>query len=59
MGSKFWEVVCDEHGIGGSGEYCGDNDAHLDRINVFSHEARCHVATAIDYNPPKLRRREN
>jgi hypothetical protein len=33
------EVVCDEHGIGGSGEYCGDNDAHLDRINVFYHEA--------------------
>jgi tubulin beta len=39
MGTKFWEVVCDEHGIGGSGEYCGDNDAHLDRINVFYHEA--------------------
>jgi hypothetical protein len=31
-------VVCDEHGIGGSGEYCGDNDAHLDRINMFCHE---------------------
>jgi tubulin beta len=31
--------VCDEHGIGGSGEYCGDNDAHLGRINVFYHEA--------------------
>jgi hypothetical protein len=39
MGTEFWEVVCDEHGIGGSGENCGDNDAHLDRINVFSHEA--------------------
>jgi tubulin beta len=33
------EVVCDEHGIGGSGEYCGDNDAHLGRSNVFYHEA--------------------
>jgi hypothetical protein len=32
-------VVCDEHGIGGSGEYFGDNDAHLDRINVFHLEA--------------------
>jgi tubulin beta len=32
-------VVCDENGIGGSGEYCGDNDAHLDFINVFYHEA--------------------
>jgi tubulin beta len=29
-------VVCDEHGVSGSGEYC---DAHFDRINVFYHEA--------------------
>jgi hypothetical protein len=28
-------VFCDESGIGGNGEYCGDNDAQLDRINVF------------------------
>jgi tubulin beta len=35
MGTQFWEVVCDEHGIGGSGEYCGDNDAHLGHIHVF------------------------
>jgi tubulin beta len=35
MGTKFWEVVCDEHGIGGEGEYCGEDDALLDRINVF------------------------
>jgi tubulin beta len=33
------EVVCDEHGIGGSGEYCGENDAHLGRINLFHHKA--------------------
>jgi tubulin beta len=39
MGIKFLEMVCDEHGIGGSGEYCGDNDAQLGRINVFYHEA--------------------
>jgi hypothetical protein len=31
MGPKFWEVACDENGIGGSGEYCGDSDANLDR----------------------------
>ena len=31
--------MCDEHGIGGSGEYCGDNDAHLGCINIFYHEA--------------------
>ena len=40
MGTKFWEVVCDESGIGGSGEYFGENDAYLGRINVL-----CHVAT--------------
>jgi hypothetical protein len=28
-----------DHGIGGSGEYCGNYDSHLDRINVFYHEA--------------------
>jgi hypothetical protein len=39
MGTKFWEVVCDEHGIGGSGEYCCDNDAHFGRINALYHEA--------------------
>jgi tubulin beta len=33
-------VVCDEHGIGGSDEYYGNNDAQLDLINVFSHEAQ-------------------
>ena len=33
-------VLCDEHGIGGDGEYCGgDNDADLGRINVFYYEA--------------------
>ena len=31
--------MCDEHGIGGDGEYCGENDAQLDRINVFYREA--------------------
>jgi tubulin beta len=39
MGTEFLEVVCDEHDIGGDGEYCGDNDAQLRRINVFYHEA--------------------
>jgi tubulin beta len=40
MGTEFQEVLCDEHGIGGDGEYCGDNnDAQLGRINVFYYEA--------------------
>jgi tubulin beta len=39
MDTGFWEVVCDKHGIGGNSGYCGDNDAHLGRINVFYHKA--------------------
>jgi tubulin beta len=39
MGTEFQEVFCDEHGIGGDGEYCGDNDAQLDRINLLYREA--------------------
>jgi hypothetical protein len=32
--------VCNEHGIRGGGEYCGDdNDAQLECINVFYYEA--------------------
>jgi tubulin beta len=27
------------HDIGSDGEYCGGNDAQIDRINVFYHEA--------------------
>jgi tubulin beta len=32
-------VFCDEHGIDGDGECSGDNDAQLDCMNVFYHEA--------------------
>ena len=40
MGTEFQEVFCDEHVIGGDGEYCGDdNDAQLGRNNVFYYEA--------------------
>jgi hypothetical protein len=39
MGTKYWKVVCDEHGIDGSGDYCCGKDAHPGRINVFYHEA--------------------
>ena len=39
MSTGFQEVLCDEHGIGGDGEYCGDSDAQLGRINVFYYEA--------------------
>jgi tubulin beta len=39
MGTKFLEVVGDEHGIDGDREYCGDNAAQIGRIHVFYHEA--------------------
>jgi hypothetical protein len=32
-------VLCDENGIGGDGEYSGDNDAQLDLIYVLYHWA--------------------
>jgi|AntAceMinimDraft_5_1070358.scaffolds.fasta_scaffold171202_1 hypothetical protein len=42
MSTKFLEVMCDEYRVGGDGEYCGDADAHLDRINVFlASHTRC------------------
>jgi tubulin beta len=40
MGITFLEVVCDEHGIGGSGQYYGGNDAQLGRINLFTTRTR-------------------
>jgi tubulin beta len=38
MSTKFRKAVCDENDIGGGGEYCGDSDAQLGRINVLYHE---------------------
>jgi len=35
IGAKFWETICDEHGLNQRGEYVGDNDLQLDRINVY------------------------
>ena len=32
-------MECGEYGIRGDSEYCGDNDAQLDHINGFDHEA--------------------
>lgn len=39
IGAKFWEVVCDEHGVDASGEYYGDLDLQLERINVYFNES--------------------
>jgi tubulin beta len=39
VGSKFWEVISDEHGIDPTGTYHGDSDLQLERINVYYNEA--------------------
>jgi tubulin beta len=39
IGAKFWEVISDEHGIDPSGEYHGDSDLQIERINVYYNEA--------------------
>jgi tubulin beta len=41
IGSKFWEVVCDEHGIDPTGRYVGTSDLQLERANVYYNEASC------------------
>ncbi|KAJ6302811.1 hypothetical protein OIU77_016831 [Salix suchowensis] len=41
IGSKFWEVVCAEHGIDPTGKYTGTSDLQLERVNVYYNEASC------------------
>uniref|UniRef100_A0A182SP87 Tubulin beta chain n=1 Tax=Anopheles maculatus TaxID=74869 RepID=A0A182SP87_9DIPT len=35
IGSKFWEIISDEHGIDPTGHYHGDTDLQLERIDVY------------------------
>jgi len=51
IGAKFWEVICDEHGIDPTGTYCGDSDLQLERINVYYNEAS--GGTSIGARPLK------
>ena len=39
IGAKFWEVICDEHGIDHTGKYSGDSELQLERVNVYYNEA--------------------
>ncbi|KAF0289771.1 Tubulin beta-4B chain [Amphibalanus amphitrite] len=39
IGSKFWEVISDEHGIDPNGNYVGSSELQLERINVYYNEA--------------------
>ncbi|KAN0060129.1 Tubulin beta chain (Beta tubulin) [Thecaphora frezii] len=39
IGTKFWEVLSNEHGIDNAGNYEGSSDDQLARINVYYNEA--------------------
>ncbi|XP_076124549.1 tubulin beta-1 chain [Alosa pseudoharengus] len=39
IGSKFWEVITEEHGINTVGIYEGDSPLQLERLNVYFNEA--------------------
>ncbi|XP_069740953.1 tubulin beta-3 chain-like isoform X2 [Narcine bancroftii] len=39
VGNKFWEVISEEHGINSKGNYTGDSDIQLERVNVYFNEA--------------------
>ncbi|CAG5001318.1 unnamed protein product [Parnassius apollo] len=39
IGSKFWEIISDEHGVSPTGHYHGENPLQLERINVYYNEA--------------------
>ncbi|KAG7304553.1 Tubulin beta-4B chain [Plutella xylostella] len=58
IGSKFWEVISDEHGIDPCGCYHGDSDLQLERINVYFNEASggkyVPRAVLIDLKPTTL-----
>jgi tubulin beta len=39
IGTKFWEAVCDEHGIDPIGQYIGNSKLQqLERVNVYYNE---------------------
>ncbi|KAI5636813.1 tubulin/FtsZ family, GTPase domain-containing protein [Phthorimaea operculella] len=39
IGSKFWEIISDEHGLDPNGMYVGENPLQLERISVYYNEA--------------------
>uniref|UniRef100_A0A2I3HFI1 Tubulin/FtsZ GTPase domain-containing protein n=1 Tax=Nomascus leucogenys TaxID=61853 RepID=A0A2I3HFI1_NOMLE len=55
IGAKFWEVISDEHGIDPSGNYMGDSNLRLERINFYYNDASSHKyvprAILVDLEP--------
>ena len=39
IGSKFWEVIAQEHGLDAVGNYIGTEEIQLERMNVYFNEA--------------------
>lgn len=39
IGTQFWEVISEEHGIDQNGHYIGKNENQLDRIDVYYNES--------------------
>jgi len=39
IGSKFWEVISEEHGLDQTGLFKGDSDIQKERMNVYYNEA--------------------
>jgi len=39
IAKEFWQISNKEHGLGNDGEYCGDKDEQLERVNVFYSES--------------------
>ncbi|XP_044733154.1 tubulin beta chain-like [Chrysoperla carnea] len=38
IGLKFWETICDEHGIDQTGSFRGESDLQSERLNVYFNE---------------------
>merc|ERR1719445_697956 len=39
IGAAFWKIACKEHGVGNDGDYVGDKDDQLERVDVFFSES--------------------
>ncbi len=39
VGSKFWEIISDEHVVDSTGTYHGDSEFQLEKIEVYYNEA--------------------
>jgi len=58
IGSKFWDVIGDEHGIDSTGSYQGESDLQLERINVYYNEVQSGKyaprAVLVDLDPNSM-----